>query len=68
MAGTDSSLMHKNLYSERLFPDVKFKVEGEVIPAHKGVLSAISTYFKNMFTSLNLILKKTDLIRWNDGS
>lgn len=45
------SIKQKNLYEQKPFPDITFKVEQQEIPAHKGVLSAGCRFFENMFTS-----------------
>lgn len=41
----------KQLFKEKLFCDITFKVEDEEILAHKGILAGRSDYFRKMFTS-----------------
>ena len=42
----------RQLFKERLFPDIIFEVEQEKIPAHKAILASRSDYFRRMLTSL----------------
>lgn len=48
--------MQRKLFEE----NVRFRVEGETIPAHKGVLSAVSPYFNNMLR--NEMMEDNDII------
>jgi len=41
----------RRLYTEKLFTDVVFVVQGEEISAHKGIIAARSKFFENMFSS-----------------
>ena len=42
----------KQLFTERLFPDIHFEVQTEKIPAHKAILVSRCRHFRNMLTSI----------------
>jgi len=46
----------KKLYQEKLSTDVIFVVEGQQIKPHKCVVSAVSPYFAEMFSSKRIML------------
>jgi len=50
-----------NLFNEKVFADVIFKVEDQEFPANKCVLSLRCSYFKNMFSS-NMMESQTNII------
>ncbi|XP_065213404.1 kelch-like protein 24a [Planococcus citri] len=57
---------HMNdLRMETLFCDVRFNVNGTIIPCHRLVLSAISPYFKTMFNG-NFKESNSDTVTMND--
>ena len=39
----------RQYFEERPYPDVKFKVQGEVISAHRGILSVRCPFFGELF-------------------
>ena len=41
----------REYFDERPHPDIMFKVQGEEVSAHKGILSVRSRYFYTLFTS-----------------
>jgi len=41
----------KKLFDNKMYSDIKFKVEGEEIPAHKALLAAKCPYFERAFSS-----------------
>jgi len=41
----------KSMYTQKLFCDVSFEVEGQQFQAHRGILAARSKYFTNMFNN-----------------
>ena len=45
----------KSLFADGDYFDVKFKVEGQELPAYKGILVARCSYFAKMFVSNFLI-------------
>lgn len=53
LQGKDNAYFNqmRRLYTEKLFADVVFVVQGEEIPAHKGIIAARSKFFENMFLS-----------------
>lgn len=46
---------YKELYEQKQFTDITFRVEGEDFVAHKVVLAAKSKYFRNMFLSCHIL-------------
>ncbi|XP_065213903.1 kelch-like protein 21 [Planococcus citri] len=57
---------HMNeLRSESLFCDVRFNVNGTIMPCHRVVLSAVSPYFKTMFNG-NFKESNSDTVTMND--
>jgi len=41
----------REYFEERPYPDIVFKVQGEEVSAHKGILSVRSRFFHELFTS-----------------
>ncbi len=41
----------RQYFDERPLPDIAFKVQNELITAHRGILSVRSKYFYELFTS-----------------
>ncbi|XP_065214020.1 uncharacterized protein LOC135841131 [Planococcus citri] len=61
-----SFFKHLNdLRMESLFCDVKFNVNGTIMPCHRLVLSAVSPYFKTMFNG-NFKESNSDTVTIND--
>ncbi len=46
----------RDLFKNNDFFDVKFKVEGKEIPAHKGILSSRCSYFAKLFKSFKSLI------------
>jgi len=49
--GTKLAEQMKNLFTEKTYHDIKFKVEDKEIPAYKGILITRCPYFAKMFAS-----------------
>jgi len=47
----------RQYFDERPHPDIAFKVQDELITAHRGILSVRSRYFNELFTSIEGILR-----------
>ncbi|XP_065213180.1 kelch-like protein 41 [Planococcus citri] len=54
-----------DLRMENLFCDVRFNVNGTIMPCHRVVLSAISPYFRTMFNG-NFKESNSDTVTMND--
>ncbi len=51
----------RSLFLQEEKSDIKFKVEDQMIPAHKQVLIQESKYFKNLFNSTLILTIKQSL-------
>jgi len=47
----------RQYFVERPLPDIAFKVQDELITAHRGILSVRSRFFLELFTSIEEVLR-----------
>jgi len=51
----------RQYFEERPFPDVRFKVQGEEISAHRGILSVRCSLFQELFAAESIDLLMLNL-------